>query len=178
MAKKGGAGERKVEAPPLETEGIVWREDAGRFETPDGEAFLQYRLPSPAVMDMVQLCTRICRGASAGRGSRRASATSPSRYSQISDNNLASEKPPEITRLTNLIQLELYNNSLAGFGNLTNLQFLDASQNKLSELRSLKQLVSLQVFFNNFSGGVPPEFGDFKELVNLFCYNSLTGGLP
>nr|CAB3484533.1 unnamed protein product [Digitaria exilis] len=59
MAKKGGAGERKVEAPPLETEGIVWREDAGRFETPDGEAFLQYRLPSPAVMDM-GLAARLC----------------------------------------------------------------------------------------------------------------------
>ncbi|KAF8762557.1 hypothetical protein HU200_009332 [Digitaria exilis] len=54
MAEEGGgAGERKVEAPLPETERIVWREDAGRFETPDGEAFLQYRLPSPAVMDMV-----------------------------------------------------------------------------------------------------------------------------
>ena len=66
MAEEAGAGERKVEAPPPETEGIVWREDAGRFETPDGEAFLQYRLlpggdgggappphPAAAVMDMV-----------------------------------------------------------------------------------------------------------------------------
>nr|CAB3487067.1 unnamed protein product [Digitaria exilis] len=84
MAKEGGAGERKVEAPPPETEGIVWREDAGRFETPDGEAFLQYRLPSPAVMDMVHtyvprskrgqgLAARLCDAAFAharGRGMR------------------------------------------------------------------------------------------------------------
>jgi len=66
MAEEGGAVKRKVEAPPPETEGIVWREDAGRFETPDGEAFLQYHLlpggdgggappphPAAAVMDMV-----------------------------------------------------------------------------------------------------------------------------
>ncbi|TVU14522.1 hypothetical protein EJB05_37997, partial [Eragrostis curvula] len=50
MAKEGGAGARG--SPPA-VESIVWREDAGRFETPDGEAFLEYRLPSPAVMDVV-----------------------------------------------------------------------------------------------------------------------------
>ncbi|PUZ47175.1 hypothetical protein GQ55_7G142700 [Panicum hallii var. hallii] len=97
MAKEGGAGERKVEAPPPDREGIVWREDAGRFETPDGEAFLQYRLlldgdgggapppaPAPAVMDMVHtyvprskrgrgLAARLCDAAFAharGRGMR------------------------------------------------------------------------------------------------------------
>ena len=45
MAKEdGGAAERTLDAPPPETESIVWSEDKGRFETPDGEAFLQYRL--------------------------------------------------------------------------------------------------------------------------------------
>ncbi|TVU14477.1 hypothetical protein EJB05_37948, partial [Eragrostis curvula] len=43
---------RRRAAPPA-AESIVWREDAGWFETPDGEAFLEYRLPSPAVMDVV-----------------------------------------------------------------------------------------------------------------------------
>jgi len=94
MAEEAGAGERKVEAPPLETEGIVWREDAGRFETPDGEAFLQYRLlpggdgggappphPAAAVMDMVHtyvprskrgqgLAARLCDAAFAHARSR------------------------------------------------------------------------------------------------------------
>ncbi|CAL4904789.1 unnamed protein product [Urochloa decumbens] len=107
---------------------------------------------------------------------------------ELSDNHLTGEIPPEITKLTALTMLELYNNSLsgelpAGFGKLTNLQFFDASTNNLtgnlSELRSLKNLVSLQLFFNNFSGGVPPEFGEFRDLVNLSLYNNnLTGELP
>ena len=60
-------GWREAEAPPPETESIVWSEDAGRFQTPDGEAFLQYHLlpgggrggggappaAAAAVMDMV-----------------------------------------------------------------------------------------------------------------------------
>nr|CAB3484532.1 unnamed protein product [Digitaria exilis] len=73
-----------MEGAAPEAERIVWREDAGRFETPDGEAFLQYRLPSPAVMDMVHtyvprskrgqgLAARLCDAAFAharGRGMR------------------------------------------------------------------------------------------------------------
>ncbi|KAM3386992.1 hypothetical protein ACQJBY_010098 [Aegilops geniculata] len=55
-----GAGERGAAE-----DSVVWREEAGKFETPDGEAFLQYRLvvqprassggggASPAAMDMV-----------------------------------------------------------------------------------------------------------------------------
>ncbi|XP_062185214.1 acetyltransferase At1g77540-like [Phragmites australis] len=85
MAKRGGGGgtDDREEAPP-ETEIIVWREEARRFETPDGEAFLQYRLPSPAVMDVVHtyvprskrgrgLAARLCDAAFAharGRGMR------------------------------------------------------------------------------------------------------------
>ncbi|KAF8762562.1 hypothetical protein HU200_009337 [Digitaria exilis] len=73
-----------MEGAAPETESVVWREDAGRFETPDGEAFLQYRLPSPAAMDMVHtyvprskrgqgLAARLCDAAFAharGRGMR------------------------------------------------------------------------------------------------------------
>ena len=51
--KEGGVGWREAEAPPPETESIVWSEDAGRFQMPDDEAFLEYRVPSLAVMDMV-----------------------------------------------------------------------------------------------------------------------------
>jgi Leucine-rich repeat (LRR) protein len=72
--------------------------------------------------------------------------------------------PPEITRLTKLQFLGLYRNSLcvhlpAGFGNLMKLQYFHASENNLtgnlSEVRSLTQLVSLYLSFNNFSGEVP-----------------------
>ncbi|PPS08058.1 hypothetical protein GOBAR_AA12603 [Gossypium barbadense] len=84
--------------------------------------------------------------------------------------------------------VELYNNSLSGkipvgFGNLTNLKYFDASMNRLegdlSELRSLKNLVSLQLLENQFSGEVPVEFGEFKHLEGLSLYrNKLTGQLP
>ncbi|KAJ1271034.1 hypothetical protein BS78_06G097900, partial [Paspalum vaginatum] len=53
MAKEAGVAKLEVEAAPPETDGIVWREVKGRFETPDGEAFLQYHLISGRVMDMV-----------------------------------------------------------------------------------------------------------------------------
>jgi len=82
--KEGGVGWREAEAPPSETESIVWSEDAGRFQMPDDEAFLEYRVPSLAVMDMVHtyvprskrgqgLAARLCDAAFAharGRGMR------------------------------------------------------------------------------------------------------------
>ncbi|KAJ1271022.1 hypothetical protein BS78_06G096800 [Paspalum vaginatum] len=53
----GRRGRRDVEAAPPEPEGIVWRDVKGRFETLDGEAFLQYHHliggGGGAVMDMV-----------------------------------------------------------------------------------------------------------------------------
>ncbi|KAF7115075.1 hypothetical protein RHSIM_RhsimUnG0068600 [Rhododendron simsii] len=82
----------------------------------------------------------------------------------------------------------MYNSSLVGkfppgFGNLTSLENFDASINYLhgdfSELRSLSNLVTLQLVENKFSGKVPAEFGEFKKLVVLSLYtNELTGVLP
>ncbi|KAK3031270.1 hypothetical protein RJ639_035570 [Escallonia herrerae] len=107
---------------------------------------------------------------------------------ELSSNQLTGEIPPEISKLTKLWQLELYDNQLtgtlpAGLGKLINLENFDASMNflegTLSELRFLSNLVSLQLFENNFSGDVPEELGDFKKLVNLSLYtNRLTGSLP
>ncbi|XAR48462.1 Non-specific serine/threonine protein kinase [Bertholletia excelsa] len=107
---------------------------------------------------------------------------------ELSGNYLFGEIPPEISNLRRLWMLELYSNSLSGrlpdgFGNLTSLELFDASQNQLegdlSELGSLTQLVTLQLFENRFSGEVPTEFGEFRKLVNLSLYtNNLTGSLP
>ncbi|TYG84071.1 hypothetical protein ES288_D01G220200v1 [Gossypium darwinii] len=107
---------------------------------------------------------------------------------ELSDNSLSGPIPAGIVKLSQLWQLELYNNSLSGkipvgFGNLTNLKYFDASMNRLegdlSELRSLKNLVSLQLLENQFSGEVPAEFGEFKHLEGLSLYrNKLTGQLP
>lgn len=107
---------------------------------------------------------------------------------ELSDNHLFGEIPSGITKLTSLRQLELYNNALTGkfpigFGNLTNLINFDASNNSLkgeiSELKSLAQLESLQLFENDFSGEIPAEFGEFKFLQELSLYtNNFYGFLP
>ncbi|XP_021718638.1 receptor-like protein kinase HAIKU2 [Chenopodium quinoa] len=107
---------------------------------------------------------------------------------ELSDNLLSGSIPTEISKLKKLWQLEMYNNYLTGvipvgFRNLTNLKRFDASNNSiggdLSELKYLNQLVWIQLYQNEFSGEVPAEFGDFKNLVNLSLYsNRLTGGLP
>nr|GMD94690.1 receptor-like protein kinase HAIKU2 [Ipomoea batatas] len=107
---------------------------------------------------------------------------------ELSMNNLSGEIPSGISNLKKLCQLELYQNHLTGkfpvgFGNLSNLQFLDASLNNftgdLSEIRYLNKLVSLQLFYNQFSGEVPAELGEFKKLLVLSLYgNQLTGPLP
>ncbi|XP_044474468.1 receptor-like protein kinase 7 [Mangifera indica] len=107
---------------------------------------------------------------------------------ELSENNLTGEIPPEIGKLSKLWQLELYQNRLTGqlpvgLRNLTNLQFFDASTNflegNLSEVGFLTNLVSLQLFENQFSGEVPAELGQFKKLVNLSLFsNQLTGPLP
>ncbi|KAE8698797.1 Receptor-like protein kinase HAIKU2 [Hibiscus syriacus] len=114
---------------------------------------------------------------------------------ELSDNRLSGPIPAGITKLNKLWQFEFYNNSLSGklpvgFGNLSNLKNFDASMNMLegdlSELRSLKNLASLQLFENQFSGEVPVEFGPIppdmckngKMVGLLLLQNSFTGSIP
>lgn len=107
---------------------------------------------------------------------------------ELADNQLSGELPGDIGKLKNLQQLELYTNSLTGklpvgFGNLTSLQNLDMSRNNLqgniSELKFLTNLVSLQLFQNQFTGEIPEELGEFKNLVEFSLYrNKFTGPLP
>ncbi|KAF2296488.1 hypothetical protein GH714_040446 [Hevea brasiliensis] len=107
---------------------------------------------------------------------------------ELSDNQLSGEIPAGIGKLSKLWQLEIYNNSLTGklpvgLSNLTSLVNFDASHNKLEgdlgELKSLKQLSSLQLFENQFSGEIPEEFGELKYLTAFSLYrNKFTGSLP
>ncbi|XWS25441.1 hypothetical protein CRYUN_Cryun27aG0068600 [Craigia yunnanensis] len=107
---------------------------------------------------------------------------------ELQYNYLSGEIPVEIGKLHKLWRLELYYNELTGkfpvgLRNLTNLEYFDASANHfegdISEVRFLTNLVSLQLFENQFTGEVPPELGEFKKLVNLSLYaNTLTGPLP
>ncbi|XP_076899554.1 receptor-like protein kinase 7 [Bidens hawaiensis] len=107
---------------------------------------------------------------------------------EISSNYITGEIPSEISKLNKLWQLELYNNNLTGtlpvgLRNLTNLELFDASTNNLEgdlvEVKFLTRLKSLQLFENKLTGDIPPEIGEFKQLVNLSLYrNQLTGELP
>lgn len=107
---------------------------------------------------------------------------------ELSCNQLTGEIPADIGKLKNLWQLELYSNSLTGklpvgFGNLTSLKNLDMSRNNLqgniSEVGFLTNIVSLQIFMNQFTGEVPEEIGEFKNLSNFSLYrNKFTGPLP
>ncbi|KAL2471432.1 Leucine-rich receptor-like protein kinase family protein [Abeliophyllum distichum] len=107
---------------------------------------------------------------------------------ELAQNYITGEIPVGICRLRKLWLLELYQNELtgklpAGFGSLSSLEYFDASNNyltgNLSEVTSLSQLVSLQVYKNEFFGEIPPELGEFKKLVNFSIYkNRLSGELP
>ncbi|XP_062078229.1 receptor-like protein kinase 7 [Humulus lupulus] len=107
---------------------------------------------------------------------------------ELSHNNITGKIPVDIGKLTKLWQLELYNNGLTGqlpvgMRNLSNLEKLDASMNylegDLSELKFLRNLVSLHLYKNSLSGEIPAEFGEFKRLMSLSLYsNNLTGPLP
>ncbi|KAL0719145.1 hypothetical protein Bca4012_068469 [Brassica carinata] len=107
---------------------------------------------------------------------------------ELSDNRISGEIPKGIVQLRNLKQFQVYSNFLTGklplgFGNLTKLRYFDASKNllegDLSELKSLKNVISLGLFENRLTGVIPTEFGDFKSLAALSLYrNKLTGKLP
>ncbi|KAK1306976.1 hypothetical protein QJS10_CPA10g00610 [Acorus calamus] len=96
---------------------------------------------------------------------------------------------PDFSSLTELRVLNLSDNAFTGplawtippnFRNLTELANLDFSSNNLggdlTELKYLTKLQSLQLFYNQFSGEVPVEFGDFDHLVELSIYNNMFCG--
>ncbi|KDP35915.1 hypothetical protein JCGZ_09887 [Jatropha curcas] len=107
---------------------------------------------------------------------------------ELSDNQLFGVIPEGIGKLSKLIQLEIYNNSLTGklpvgIGNITSLVNFDCSHNRLEgeigELKSLKNLASLHLFENQFSGEIPEEFGDFRYLEEFSIYtNKFRGSVP
>ena len=102
---------------------------------------------------------------------------------------LSGEIPPEIGQLTNLTYLDLSNNQLSGeippeIGNFTFLDTLNLSANQLTgeippEIGNLTNLTYLDLDYNQLTGEIPPEIGNLTNLTGLgLQYNQLTGEIP
>ncbi|KAK3423806.1 hypothetical protein EUGRSUZ_F00571 [Eucalyptus grandis] len=133
---------------------------------------------------------------------------SPStRYFFAERNGFTGEIPSSICQLSSLLRLTLHHNNLSGtvppcFGNITNLDYLALSSNKLqgplsipspstryfyaknngftgeipSSICQLISLLKLALSWNNLSGTVPPCFGNITNLDYLgLSHNKLQG---
>ena len=106
----------------------------------------------------------------------------------LSENQILGKIPPELGRLTNLEELNLSDNDFEGWlppslKNLTKLRILDLSNNHRHLFKrgfdgfippfigSLDRLEKIDLSNNNFSGDIPPEFGNLINLKTLFIYN-------
>lgn len=106
-----------------------------------------------------------------------------------SSSGLSGFLPDELGILSELIELDVFNNNLTGsipveLGNLANLQYLYLSNNLFSgsipiELGNLSNLEHLALQSNNLSGNIPIELGNLSNLTQLqLSSNGLTGIIP
>lgn len=113
-------------------------------------------------------------------------------FLHLGGNQLTGEIPASLGNLSKLSLLSLRENHLSGqvpptLGENTALYMLDLSQNNLvgnldffSDLSKCRQLQTLNLQVNSFTGFVPSSVGNLtSRLVNIILsYNKLTGGLP
>jgi Leucine-rich repeat (LRR) protein len=98
--------------------------------------------------------------------------------------------PESIGKLTNLVEISLYNTSLSGLipasiGNLTNLNRIYAFYCNLEgpippSIGDLKKLFVLDLSYNHLNGSIPKEIFELQSLSWFLdlSYNSLSGPLP
>ncbi len=107
----------------------------------------------------------------------------------MSNNSLSGEIQSELSRLSNLVELNLSNNRLSGeigssLTGLTNLDELNLSNNLLTgtipiELENLTNVDLINLSENKLSGEIPPEIGSLRNLDALdVSNNQLTGAIP
>ena len=104
-------------------------------------------------------------------------------------NELSGEIPPELGRLTNLVELDLSRNEFTGaipseLGRLTNLKMLNLGDSQLTgeipaELGALTQLEDLFIGGSPLTGTIPPELGGLAKLGRLYLTAAqLSGEIP
>nr|XP_051207762.1 probable LRR receptor-like serine/threonine-protein kinase At3g47570 isoform X3 [Lolium perenne] len=112
-------------------------------------------------------------------------------YLYLGGNQLTGEIPASLGNLSKLSFLSLGENHLSGqvpptLGENTALYTLDLSKNNLvgnldffSDLSKCRQLQTLYLYGNSFTGFVPSTVGNLTSLAYFdLAYNKLTGGLP
>ena len=136
-------------------------------------------------------CETCCRLRSTSDGVYPAGArlTRPLEFLVLHNNRLTGPIPPELGRLPNLTELELWGNELTGLippelARLANLRRLHLNSNNLTgsiphELGALANLRRLHLDNNRLTGPIPPELGALANLEYLHLHsNELTGGIP
>ena len=107
----------------------------------------------------------------------------------LSQNQLNGEIPPEIGRLTDLVDLDLFGNQLRGeippeIGSLANMTHLALWANQLSgeippEIGNLASLEWIALGINQLTGEIPAEIGNLSNLAEAdFTLNQLSGPIP
>ncbi|CAK7328281.1 unnamed protein product [Dovyalis caffra] len=103
----------------------------------------------------------------------------------LKSNRFNGQFPSSICRITTLTDMALSHNQLTGklpdLSTLSSLHMLDLRENKLdSELPGLpKELITVLLSNNSFSGKIPGQFGQLNQLQHLdFSSNHLSGTPP
>ncbi|KAM3306657.1 hypothetical protein P3S67_013527 [Capsicum chacoense] len=102
----------------------------------------------------------------------------------MEDNQITVFVPISIFNISSLQTLTLAPKNLSGFlpreiGNLTKMQPLQISENKLIEISNLVELEELDLAFNSFSGSLDMEIFNISGLRIIdLSFNNLSGSLP